>query len=95
MPTSGACGDWMQNSEYVSKNAPDVSERLSHADVLHKVVALNSPQLNAYGGYQNGKPTSCYKSITISAFGKQSQAVIKDGKYTPHAFHQPYSSTVL
>lgn len=57
-PNAGACGDWMQNSDYV--------------------VALNSPQLNAYGGYQNGKPTSCYKSITISALGQQHGAVIKD-----------------
>jgi hypothetical protein len=57
-PNAGACGDWMQKSDYV--------------------VALNSPQLNAYGGYQNGKPASCYKSITIQANGQTANARIMD-----------------
>jgi hypothetical protein len=63
-----------------------------------KVVALNTPQLQAYGGYVNGKPASCYQSITISAFGQQQQATIMDGMYTSLAIpptDQVYSVSVL
>jgi uncharacterized protein YkwD len=42
------------------------------------VVALNSPQLNAYGGYVNGKPSSCYKSITLTGRGQTQTATIMD-----------------
>jgi len=42
------------------------------------VVALNSPQLDAYGGYVNGVPSTCFDSITITYNGMTQVATIKD-----------------
>jgi hypothetical protein len=44
------------------------------------VVALNSPQLDALGGYVNGVPSSCFESITISYNGMTQVATIEDGR---------------
>jgi hypothetical protein len=46
----------------------------------HQIVALNTPQLNALGGYVNGVPSTCFQSITISYNGVTQVATIEDGR---------------
>ena len=67
----------MSPSDFVSKSIGIIGIFLTDP---HQVVALNSPQLDAYGGYVNGVPSTCFDSITITYNGMTQVATIKDGK---------------